>query len=965
FFQGNARHIHLSTVTSSLDLRGDFYVILQGPFPPFGSPNQRYSLRVFPKDGFHEKEFKYSSWKLALEATYDIPVSRVQNSTPVSLASICNRSLVDGGSKPGWTSQGVKKDLRALKAGLHDFQGVRFLIPDSKNGDALSCLILGKNVKSSLPRIHFGTSATLEASSPETAHYLYLLHANGWNPGRGNPCGHIDVTYQDGQKETFDVIDERDCSNWWGPTAGINSALAWTTKQGTDTFGLTMAAFPLKGRVKSLTFREEPTTVWMVVGASYTDQRAASKHALNETVVKEGNNWLPLSPDYYPSTRKGSPLDFTGMFTDKPAGKYGRLVVAPKTGHLVYEKQPQKRVRLYGVNLVHGANDLTEPLLDNFIACAERIGYNTVRLHHFENIILDKNAPDSLTIDPAKLDRFFRLIARMKEAGIYICIDLYASRTLKEGDNIPEFNMMSKEDQVKGDYSMKNLVLISPQAMENWKTFARKVLTTKNKYTNLTLAEDPCIYALNLVNENSASSIWNRLRSATSGARIIEERFQKYLQDNKIKLDEAHTERGLFIDYISALQRKCQAEQMRFLRKEIHLGALITDINISNFVQDVPARTKFDLVDNHAYHDHPYFPGKRWQYPYVFMNHSSIASGASNPLQMATSRIFGKPFTVTEFNFCVPNQWRVEAAPVYGAYASFQDWDGLYRFAWSHGSTRMNPKSRLSLSHFDVANNIQGQMADRLFALLFTRGDVSPAPISTATTFVYNRAALLSSKSLGIFPNEFNRYGLWGLVGSQMPDYCNPFPVNAIDPAKNPNWTNAFPAKGLAAMKEYEKTGKITSSTGELFLDSHAKALHITTPRSEVFTGNGTYQGKVATITTASYQTVALSALDDKPLAESKRILLIQLSDIAATDLTYQLSSKMTVTNFGHLPFLIERAKADITLKLPQPMTVTPLALDGTPANKPYPAKFENGVLTFTVKTDSLSGGSYSAILTR
>ncbi|UKI32084.1 MAG: hypothetical protein L6W00_00135 [Lentisphaeria bacterium] len=314
---------------------------------------------------------------------------------------------------------------------------------------------------------------------------------------------------------------------------------------------------------------------------------------------------------------KGSPLDFS-CFRDLPAGKHGRIV-SNAEGHLVFENAPEKRIRLFGTNLVGTANFLEREDVERFLSAIERLGYNTVRLHHFEEGILKRDAADSVTLDPTKLDQFHYLISRLKERGFYISLDLYASRKLKSGDNIPEFDNT-------GDYSMKNLVCISPAALENWKSFARNLLTAPNPYTGMTLAEDPVLCSMNLVNENPLTGIWNHARSSRAAQKLYRQKFEEYLRSQKTAPDgKSVTRNGLFIEFLNALQLRCIKEQMRFLKEELGVKALLTDLNCYAEYSLAGVRSELDLVDHHQYWDHAQFPGKRGGKLQIFHNESAIA----------------------------------------------------------------------------------------------------------------------------------------------------------------------------------------------------------------------------------------------------------------------------------------------------------------------------------------------------
>ena len=100
---------------------------------------------------------------------------------------------------------------------------------------------------------------------------------------------------------------------------------------------------------------------------------------------------------------------------------------------------------------------------------------------------------------------------------------------------------------------------------------------------------------------------------------------------------------GLFIEFLNDLQIRCIEEQKRFLKEELKLTALITDLNMHSKYTLIGVREHLDFVDNHQYWDHPSFPVRQWGMPYLFSNMSSISRLAQNPRYLMPARIFGKP----------------------------------------------------------------------------------------------------------------------------------------------------------------------------------------------------------------------------------------------------------------------------------------------------------------------------------
>jgi hypothetical protein len=95
---------------------------------------------------------------------------------------------------------------------------------------------------------------------------------------------------------------------------------------------------------------------------------------------------------------------------------------------------------------------------------------------------------------------------------------------------------------------------------------------------------------------------------------------------------------------------------------------------------------KLDYLDNHFYVDHYNFPNVSWDgRDWRIRDSSVVESGLTAFLNLAVTRELGRPFTVSEYNQPWPNTRGAEIDPALAAFASFQDWDSVMHFAYSHG----------------------------------------------------------------------------------------------------------------------------------------------------------------------------------------------------------------------------------------------------------------------------------------
>jgi hypothetical protein len=175
---------------------------------------------------------------------------------------------------------------------------------------------------------------------------------------------------------------------------------------------------------------------------------------------------------------------------------------------------------------------------------------------------------------------------------------------------------------------------------------------------------------------------------------------------NAVTWDEKQQAAARFLDEI---QVKGDRKYADYLHNVLHVQTPLTGANYLVAISLTEPRSHYDYVDNHIYWDHPEFPGESWKLPYRYHQLSAIESNAHVPRTLFPSRIKGRPFTVTEWNYCNPNRYRAEGAALMTAYAGLQDWDGLYRFAHSHNIE--NLRRETAGTGFDLSTDPINQLA--------------------------------------------------------------------------------------------------------------------------------------------------------------------------------------------------------------------------------------------------------------
>src|ERR1051326_1945903 len=456
----------------------------------------------------------------------------------------------------------------------------------------------------------------------------------------------------------------------------------------------------------------------LLVGSSWAAERTA-KTDLPKTndpvVINAGAEWIPLRPEL--EIEPGSALDFSTMgLTDAPAGKHGR-VIGRADGQFAFADSPEQARRFYGVNLCFGAQYLSKPEADRFAGRLARLGYNALRLHHYERDLTEGQS-DSTSLNPQKLDQFDYLVAALIQRGIYLTTDLFVSRGVRYREVGIE-----RDGEIQMD-TFKILVPVHQGAFENWKQFARSLLGHVNPYTHRRYAQEPALAWLAMINEGNFgnffedirtipewSKAWNRwLATHYSSRQALASAWGNDLKENEdparqtVLLPEKLQADGLrardCIVFLGVTEREMVQRMKAFLREEFDCRALISNASSwTRFTTDQSAREIYDYVDDHFYVDHPQFLEAPWRLPSRCPNTSPLAEGAAGGRAITFTRLFDKPFTCTEYNYSAPGRFRGVGGILTGAMGALQGWGGIWRFAYSHSREALFTPSRLG--YFD------------------------------------------------------------------------------------------------------------------------------------------------------------------------------------------------------------------------------------------------------------------------
>ena len=548
-----------------------------------------------------------------------------------------------------------------------------------------------------------------------------------------------------------------------------------------------------------------------------------------------------------------------------------------------------------------------------------------------------------------EIDRLDALMAACREKGVYVTTDLYVSR------NVPWRDIGEDRDGNVNMSRFKILLLFHDGAMSNYLAYARSFLNHVNPYTGLRYADDPTLAWISLVNEGNAgnwdatpyreyeSFVLPKWRAWLAARRALDPAYEKVPEtipeavlkipenDRVVAFDEtAKANVGTFsaTAHVIAFQQFLASVELDFLlrmkallRDELGCKALITNLNGWLFMApEQLVRDAFDYVDDHFYYAHPNFLGPHWTLPARITDSfpTNIRKGDEfGAPYNVTRRLFGHPFTVSEYNYCPPWRHRSSCAFLCGAAAALQDWSVLWRFCWTCSERNAVDSAKKSLNHFDMAGDPVATATERAIFCLFMRRDLPE--LETALATLYPPSALARPGRESADPTSFD--GRWATWRTKLGGLVAETPTPGMTVFRRFGSVEGPRSRDdLAALLNCKFGEVVTSPNGEVKVDRARGSITVDTPRTA-----GGFVDKPGTVETSRFRaeieggsaSAWVSSLDKRPIKETDRLLVCLVGDVQNDGIEYEDETMRVLRRWGKQEGRIaQRVAAAISVSL-------------------------------------------------
>lgn len=653
---------------------------------------------------------------------------------------------------------------------------------------------------------------------------------------------------------------------------------------------------------------------------------------------------MPAYPDMMP-------VDISFVFEDeKPAGKHG--FVRADGEDLRFEDGTF--ARFWGVNVNGGA---CFPDKDYAPKCARRLaqaGCNIIRFHQLDaewdtpNLFgysKGKRVTTTRQLDPKSMDALDYFIHCLKEEGIYVYLDMLTYRKFKEGDDVPQHELLLD--------SAKPWSIIDPWLIELQKEFCTQIWNHVNPYTGLAYKNDPAIVLTEITNEcdlfqNSTGRKADFVMPSYY-ENEFRQQFKAWLEERGIQYDWENCD--LYLNDEPMIGFKVDATKKYYQTMYDHMRSLGVKIPIAgtNWSRPQPGLAKahedMDFSDSHHY----YYDWRWGNTERICKNRSITSSPVCFP-NLARMTLAGKPFFISEWDMPWPNSYRAEGPIYYAAVGALQGWSGytIHTYAYSTRLDKMDVLGKelsTPVAGVPYREGIFSTWNDPakfgLFyhaALITRRCDITPAEKKVAVNFPN-----LCKASTKAYEKLLEQHRVGAIFDGKVPEGYD----EVVDTEES--YPNANP-------------GMLISDNGQLWRDLKKQMGAIDTPRTKCIYGTINSRSTVSTFRKQNdaielngmsisgrtdFGVIAVSSLSNEPIETCDNMLLTAIGRARNTDATFDGEKMIDV---GKPPILAEVIQATVRIKTVhgQQMKVWGVNAEGFYAGK-LETTYEDGYLSFNI----------------
>ncbi len=679
----------------------------------------------------------------------------------------------------------------------------------------------------------------------------------------------------------------------------------------------------------------------------------------NQRDTRADDGWFAWDPprDEFPEDAGFDHRDLNEEF----AGIHGRVRKTDDgNGLLLGDGTP---VRFWGVNVKPDFGDAPDGLLNHWARRMAKIGVNLVRIHG----PLWTKQHDQWRVDPRKLENVHRLVAALKQQGIYTEISWYFPIWIDARHaGLPGYHDANIEHPFASH-------MFNDRVQRWYLDTLRDIVTPVNPHTGLSLADDPAVAMIELVNEDSfffwtfnpdnmPEPIWDELQDMYEdsphyaggelrGVWNLTREGQKNAGRRELRQLKAQAA------FLANLQRGFYEKAIAALRGHGYDGLTVC----SNWhTADPPmldalerwTYTAGDVIDHHGYFESKHTgSAAAWAVRAgdTFESRSALQNLDALPLRV--NQVRGHPQMISEVNWPLPNEHRADMVWLGVAALGAQGVDAV---CWFQCTSLTGVETNWVQKFTIDVPSITGQFPAA--ALAFRRGDVpEQEPVVVESIKSKDLKALSGSATANHASIEAFRAG----DAQQIEDFDGVDPlayyvgpvVRVFDDPSIKSWQRS--AGGVLAGDDVHVPGVLQTS------HPTSLALH---GQSRLSVRLGPAPIRDFDLLPSSHEiapsnddgAVSMISLDGKPLRRSNRVLFQAIR----TEKPYGfVVTDGQIKSMGGAPLNVTTPKAGFAILFEddRPARATVLDENGDRTTRPVPLIEKNGSVGFDWPANTVS----------